>query len=100
MPLEEIGKKVLHFYGDSVINMDLLKKALVDLGYERVGQVEMPGQFSVRGGIVDIYCLTEENPWRIELWGDEVDSIRSFDAESQRCPGKPGRDRHLSGSGI
>ena len=44
----------------------------------------MPGQFSVRGGIVDIYSLTEENPWRIELWGDEVDSIRSFDAESQR----------------
>ena len=38
----------------------------------------MPGQFSVRGGIVDIYCLTEENPWRIELWGDEIDSIRSF----------------------
>ena len=84
MPLEEIGEKVLHFYADSVINMDTLTKALVDLGYERVGQVEMPGQFSVRGGIVDIYCLTEENPWRIELWGDEVDSIRSFDAESQR----------------
>ena len=44
----------------------------------------MPGQFSVRGGIIDIYSLTEENPWRIELWGDEIDSIRSFDAESQR----------------
>ena len=44
----------------------------------------MPGQFSVRGGIVDVYCLTEENPWRIELWGDEIDSIRSFDAQSQR----------------
>ena len=84
MPLEEIGKKVLHFYGDSVINMDLLKKALVDLGYEWVGQVEMPGQFSVRGGIVDIYCLTEENPWRIELWGDEIDTIRYFDCESQK----------------
>ena len=84
MPLEEIQKKVLHFYSDSVINMDVLKNTLVQLGYERVGQVEMPGQFSVRGGIVDIYCLTEENPWRIELWGDEVDSIRSFDAESQR----------------
>ena len=83
-PLEEIGKKVLHFYSDSVINMDVLKNTLVQLGYERVGQVEMPGQFSVRGGIVDIYSLTEENPWRIELWGDEVDSIRSFDAESQR----------------
>ena len=61
-----------------------LKNQLVALGYERVGQVEMPGQFSVRGGIVDIYCLTEENPWRIELWGDEIDSIRSFDPESQR----------------
>lgn len=84
MPLEEIGKKVLHFYSDSVINMDVLKNTLVQLGYERVGQEEMPGQFSVRGGIVDIYSLTEENPWRIELWGDEVDSIRSFDAESQR----------------
>ena len=84
MPLEEIGKKVLHFYSDSVINMDVLKNTLVQLGYERVGQVEMPGQFSVRGGIVDIYCLTEENPWRIELWGDEIDSIRSFDPESQR----------------
>ena len=63
MPLEEIRKKVLHFYSDSVINMDVLKNTLVQLGYERVGQVEMPGQFSV---------------------GDEVDSIRSFDAESQR----------------
>ena len=54
------------------------------MGYERVGQVEMPGQFSVRGGIIDIYSLTEENPWRIELWGDEIDSIRSFDTQSQR----------------
>ena len=84
MPLEEIKKKVLHFYADSVVNTDMLKKALVSLGYERVGQVEMPGQFSVRGGIVDIYCLTEKSPWRMELWGDEVDSIRSFDTESQR----------------
>ena len=55
---------MLHFYSDSVINMDVLKNTLVQLGYERVGQVEMPGQFSVRGGIVDIYSLTEENPWR------------------------------------
>ena len=64
--------------------MDKLKDALVHMGYERVGQVEMPGQFSVRGGIVDIYSLTEENPWRIELWGDEIDSIRTFDSQSQR----------------
>lgn len=84
MPLKKISNRILHFYSDSVIDMDTLKKALVDLGYERTGQVEMPGQFSVRGGIIDIYSLTEENPWRIELWGDEIDSIRSFDAESQR----------------
>ena len=43
-----------------------------------------PGQFAVRGGILDIYPLTEEMPVRIELWGDEIDSIRSFDVESQR----------------
>lgn len=54
------------------------------LGYERTFQVESTGQFSVRGGILDIYPLTEQNPIRIELWGDEIDSIRSFDAESQR----------------
>ena len=99
-PLEEIGKKVLHFYSDSVINMDVLKNTLVQLGYERVGQVEMPGQFSVRGGIVDIYSLTEENPWRIELWGDEVDSIRSFDAESQRSLENLDEIVHLSSCGV
>lgn len=82
--LEKIKKQLIHYESDSTIDMDQLKNKLVELGYERVGQVEMPGQFSVRGGIVDIYCLTEENPWRIELWGDEIDSIRSFDAESQR----------------
>ena len=54
------------------------------MGYERVGQVEGSGQFAVRGGILDIFPLTEENPVRIELWGDEIDSIRSFDVESQR----------------
>ena len=84
MPLEKIKSSLLHFKSDSVIDLDQLKADLVDLGYERVGQVEFPGQFSVRGGIIDIYPLTEENPWRIELWDDEIDSIRSFDAESQR----------------
>ena len=83
-PLEEIRKQLLYFHNDSQLDIDKLKAALVSMGYERVGQVEMPGQFSVRGGIIDIYSLTEENPWRIELWGDEIDSIRSFDTQSQR----------------
>ena len=78
--LEKIKEQLIHYESDSTVDTE----QLVALGYERVGQVEMPGQFSVRGGIVDIYCLTEENPWRIELWGDEIDSIRSFDPESQR----------------
>ena len=82
--LENIKNQLIHFRNDSALDLDKLKDSLVQMGYERVGQVEMPGQFSIRGGIVDIYALTEENPWRIELWGDEIDSIRSFDAQSQR----------------
>lgn len=61
-----------------------LSGILTAAGYEKVYQVEGPGQFAIRGGIVDIFDLTEENPYRIELWGDEVESIRSFDVLSQR----------------
>ena len=55
------------------------------------------GEFSVRGGIIDIFPLTEETPFRIELWGDEVDSIRSFDPESQRSIENLEGDLYLSG---
>ena len=54
------------------------------MGFERAVQVEGPGQFSVRGGILDIYNLADDCPYRIEFWDDEIDTIRSFDAESQR----------------
>lgn len=81
---ETLRKKVLFFEVEQVIDLDYLKEQLVNMGYERTAQAEMAGQFSVRGGIIDIYPLTGENPVRIELWGDEVDSIRMFDAESQR----------------
>ena len=57
---------------------------LVEMGYSRNYQVQEPGQFSIRGGILDIFDLTEDNPYRIELWGEDVDSIRSFDILSQR----------------
>ncbi len=69
--------------GDS-IDLEQFTKHLAELGYEKNYQAEIRGEFSVRGGIIDIFPLTEDNPFRIELWGDEVDSIRSFDAESQR----------------
>lgn len=66
------------------VNENGLAEKLVSFGYEKTYQVENPGQFSIRGGIVDVFDLTEENPYRVELWGDEVESIRSFDVLSQR----------------
>ncbi|MFT4415985.1 transcription-repair coupling factor [Fredinandcohnia humi] len=61
---------------------------LVTMGYERVSMVSAPGEYSVRGGILDIYPLTEENPVRIELFDTEIDSIRTFSLEDQRSQGK------------
>ncbi len=84
MPLSTLEKNVIFLDGDSVVDEKALAAKLVRMGYEKVPQVESGGQFSVRGGIVDVYDLTEENPYRIELWGDEIDSIRSFDVLSQR----------------
>ena len=69
--------------GDS-IDLDQLKADLTMEGYENVPEVETSGQFSVRGGILDIFPLTEECPLRVEFFGDEIDSIREFDVESQR----------------
>ena len=83
-PLQALKNQLLTIDMDSVIELDALKVLLADMGYERVGQVESKGQFAIRGGIVDIFSLTEDVPFRIELWDEEIDSIRSFDAESQR----------------
>lgn len=69
---------------ESVVEEQAIARKLVRMGYEKTYQVEQPGQFSVRGGIIDIFDMTEENPYRIELWGDEVESIRRFDVLSQR----------------
>lgn len=77
-------KDVVSIDRNGIVEEAALSKKLVELGYEKTYQVESPGQFSVRGGIVDIFDLTEENPYRVELWGDEIESIRSFDVLSQR----------------
>ncbi|MCI7796087.1 MAG: transcription-repair coupling factor [Lachnospiraceae bacterium] len=84
LPLSMLRERCLHVEAGSVLDVDHMKEILTDMGYERMGQVDGMGQFSIRGGIIDIYPLTEELPVRIELWDDEVDSIRSFDPESQR----------------
>ncbi len=82
--LENWCKHVISISRQSGVSEHELAEALSGMGYARCDQVEEPGQFSIRGGIVDIFDLTEENPYRIELWGDEVESIRSFDVLSQR----------------
>jgi len=84
LPLDTIMKRVLKWKVGDVVDFSNIQKEMVALGYEREEQVEGPGQFAIRGGILDVYPLTEEVPIRMELWGDEIDSIRTFDVESQR----------------
>jgi len=84
IPLSVLRDSVVSIQKRGTVNEADLAASLVAMGYEKNYQVEAPGQFSIRGGIVDIFDLTEENPYRIELWGEEVDSIRSFDILSQR----------------
>lgn len=84
IPLSVFTEHILQIKKRGIVSESELAARLVEMGYTRNYQVEEPGQFSIRGGIIDVFDLTEENPYRIELWGDEVDSIRSFDILSQR----------------
>ena len=84
LPLDKIREQCITIGEDSYIELDAIKQQLVNMGFERVGQVEGPGQFAIRGGIIDIYNMSDDCPYRIELWDTQVDSIRSFDVESQR----------------
>lgn len=84
LPLNYLWENCIQIKNSGVLDLELLQKQLVKLGYKHQTQVEGAGEFAVRGGIIDIFPLTDEVPVRIELWGDEVDSIRSFDAASQR----------------
>ena len=84
LPVEMIRERIRTLKLGETVDFEQLKKDMVLLGYDREEQIEGPGQFAVRGGILDIYPLTEEVPIRVELWGDEIDSIRTFDVESQR----------------
>lgn len=84
IPLEIMKNFVITIRETDVVDLEEYKEKLTVLGYERCGQVESSGQFAIRGGIMDIFPFTAECPVRIELWGDEVDSMRSFDVSSQR----------------
>ena len=99
LPPEVFQKQVETVESDSEFDMELWKKKLTAMGYERVGQVEGSGQFAVRGGILDIFPLTEENPVRIELWGDEIDPSAVLMWKAS-VPLKSGPNPHLSGGRI
>lgn len=73
--------------GDT-IELNKLSAYLTQIGYERVSRVEAVGQYAIRGGILDIYTPTAEEPYRVELWDDEVDSIRKFNIQTQRSVNK------------
>ncbi|HYH14605.1 MAG TPA: DEAD/DEAH box helicase, partial [Flavisolibacter sp.] len=78
-----ISENIIHIKTGDVLDTDGLYAKLVDYGFERTDFVYQPGQFAVRGGIVDIYSFGNEKPYRIELFGNDVDSIRIVDPETQ-----------------
>lgn len=84
MTPKTFGRYVRTLSVDDDVDLKELSEYLVKTGYEHVAQTEEPGQFAIRGGIIDIFPLTGENPCRIELWDTQIDSMRLFDAESQR----------------
>lgn len=84
MPLEVFKDNILEYNTGDIIDLGEAERQLYKMGYQRTGQVDMTGQFAVRGSILDIYPLTDELPVRIDMWDDEIDSIKTFDVESQR----------------
>lgn len=83
-PPELFAEHRLQIDFETLVDLDDLTKKLVTMGYRREQLVASTGEFSVRGGIIDIYPLGAENPVRIELFGDEIDSMRIYNPEDQR----------------
>ena len=84
LPLSYVKEKIVRLAVGDSFDITKLKERLVELGFEKTSQVSGKGQFAVRGDIFDVFPLTEETPFRLEFWGDEIDTIRAFDVESQR----------------
>ncbi len=79
----KLSENIIYIKSGDVIDLDALLGKLVNYGFERNDFVYEPGQFALRGGILDIYSFGNEKPYRIELFGNDVDSIRIIDAETQ-----------------
>ena len=89
LPPKEVWKKhQLTFHLGEEIDLENTLSTLISMGYHRSEMVSSPGEFSIRGGILDLYPITEADPVRIELFDTEIDSIRTFSSEDQRSIGK------------
>lgn len=80
---KELEKNTLKVALNDKISIDFINETLFEYHFKRVDFVAEPGEFSVRGGIVDVFSFSNDTPYRIEFFGDEVDSIRTFDVETQ-----------------
>ncbi len=80
---KELEKNTLKVSVGDQISIDFINEVLFEYHFKRVDFVSEPGEFSVRGGIVDVFSFSNDNPYRIEFFGNEVDSIRSFDVATQ-----------------
>jgi transcription-repair coupling factor (superfamily II helicase) len=80
---KELDKNTLKVAVGDQISIDFINEVLFEYEFKRVDFITEPGEFSVRGGIVDVFSFSNDNPYRIEFFGNEVDSIRSFDVETQ-----------------
>ena len=80
---KELDKNTLKIKLADTLSLDFLNEVLFEYKFKRVDFVTEPGEFSVRGGIVDVFSFSHDEPYRIEFFGDEVDSIRTFDVETQ-----------------
>jgi transcription-repair coupling factor (superfamily II helicase) len=80
---KELDKNTLKVTVGENLSLDFVNELLFEYKFKRVDFVTEPGDFSVRGGIVDVFSFSNDEPYRIEFFGDEIDSIRSFDVETQ-----------------
>ena len=80
---KELEKNTLKLAVSDNLSIDFINETLFEYNFKRVDFVTEPGEFSVRGGIIDVFSFSNDNPYRIEFFGNEVDSIRSFDVETQ-----------------
>lgn len=80
---KELEKSTLKVSVGDQVSLDFVNEVLFEYNFNRVDFVTEPGEFSVRGGIIDVFSFSNDIPYRIEFFGDEIDSIRSFDVESQ-----------------